>query len=203
VEPRQKQKGDSKMSDQQLILAFFADEAAADAAVKGLKSWDKATETVKLGAIGVLAKDAKGNVKTDKLGKRAGKKGAGVGVVLGIIAAVPTGGLSLLAGTAWGAVGGGIIGSFFHKGLGLSKDDMERIGKALDGGKAAIGLLVNSDEVEAVNAKLAELGGTPEVHEVDEAALQQAAQVADATPEVAPTGDAAGDAPAADATPKE
>lgn len=174
------------MGNQSLVLAFFADEAAADAAVQELKAWDKATDSIKLGAIGIMAKDEKGKVKTDKLGKRAGKKGAGVGVVLGLIAAIPTGGLSLLAGGAWGLLGGGIVGSFFHKGLGVSKEDMERISKELDGGKAAVGLLVEQDEVAEVNAKLAELGGVAEVHEVTEEALDQAQSVAEAAPEVAP-----------------
>ena len=35
-----------------------------------------------------------------------------------------------------GAVVGGILGAFFHKGLRLSKDDLARIGGELDGGKA-------------------------------------------------------------------
>lgn len=186
------------MANDKLILALFADEAAADAAVQELKTWDKATESVKLGAMGVLAKNEKGEVKTDKLGKRAGKKGAGIGVILGILAAIPTGGLSLLAGTAWGAVGGGIIGSFFHKGLGISKEDMERISKELDNGKAAVGLLVKESEVAAVNAKLAELGGKAEVHDVSEEALEQAATVAEAAPEAVPAAEGS-DVPAADA----
>jgi hypothetical protein len=34
------------------------------------KQWDKASEEIKLGAIGVLVKDDKGKIKTHKLGKR-------------------------------------------------------------------------------------------------------------------------------------
>jgi hypothetical protein len=50
------------MSDKQLVLAIFKDEAAADAAVESLKQWDKADDDLKLNAIGVLVLDDKGEV---------------------------------------------------------------------------------------------------------------------------------------------
>ena len=46
------------------MLAFFADEAAADAAVEELKAWDELLYDIKLNAIGVLALDENGKVKT-------------------------------------------------------------------------------------------------------------------------------------------
>ena len=71
------------------------------------------------------------------------------------------------------------VGAFFHKVLGLSKDDLTRIGGELDGGKAAVGILAPPDEAAAVSVKLAELGGVPEAHEVTEEALDQAAAAAE------------------------
>ena len=135
----------------QLVLAFFENEAAADQAVDAVKQWDKASKEIKLGAIGILVKDDKGKIKTHKLGKRK----TGTGAVIFALGAALTGG-ALLAG----AVFGGIVGSFFRKGLGLSKDDLARIGGELDGGKAAVCILAAPDEAAAVSAKLAELGGT-------------------------------------------
>lgn len=174
--------------NKQLVLAFFDTESAADNAVNELKNWDKASKEIKLGAIGVLVKDDKGKIKTQKLGSRH----TGAGVVLGVIAGVLTGGLSLLGG----AVIGGVIGTLMHKGLGMSKEDLARIGGELDGGKAAVGVLAEDAEASAVSAKLAELGGKPETHEVtDEAVQQAAATVAESQPE-AP----AADAPAAPAS---
>jgi hypothetical protein len=82
-----------------------------------------------------------------------------------------------------GAVVGGILGAFFHKGLGLSKDDLARIGGELDGGKAAVGILAKPDEAAGVIAKLAELGGAPETHEVSDEALKQAEVAAESQPE--------------------
>ena len=163
------------MAKKQLVLALFENEAAADAAVKEIKGWDKASKEVKLGAIGVLVKDEKGKIKTHKLGQRK----TGTGAVLFALAAVLTGGASLAAG----AVLGGIVGAFFHKGLGMSKDDLARIGAELDGGKAAVGILAKPDEADGVSAKLAELGGVTETHEVSDEAVEQAQVAAESQPE--------------------
>jgi hypothetical protein len=163
------------MAKKQLVRAFFENEAAADEAVKAIKGWDKASKDVKLGAIGVLVKDEKGKIKTHKLGKRK----TGTGAVVGALAAVLTGGATLVGG----AVVGGILGAFFHKGLGISKEDLARIGSELDGGKAAVGILAESGEVTGVSAKLAELGGAPEIHEVTEEALEQATVAVESMPE--------------------
>ena len=161
------------MAKKQLVLAFFENEDAADAAVDQIKQWDKASKEVKLGAIGVLAKDDKGKIKTHKVGKRK----TGTGAVLGALAAVLSGGLTLVGGV----VVGGIIGAFFHKGLGMSKDDLARFDDELDGGKAAVGILAKADEADGVSAKLAELGGVPETHEVTEEALDQVETAAEET----------------------
>ena len=164
------------MAKKQLVLAFFANEAAANSAVNNIKVWDKASKDVKLGArSGVLVKDDKGKIKTQKLGQ----KKTGTFAVLGALAGVLSGGITVLGG----AVVGGILGAFFHKGLGLSKDDLARIEKELDGGKAAVGILAQSDEAAAVSTKLAELGGKPETHEVSDEALDQAQTATETTTE--------------------
>ncbi len=179
--------------NKQLVLAFFASEGAADTAVNELKSWDKASKEIKLGAIGVLVKDDKGKIKTHKLGSRR----TGLGAVLGVLAAMLTGGASLLAG----AVLGGVVGAFFHKGLGISKEDLARIDSQLDGGKAAVAVLASDDEAAAVTAKLNELGGVSETHAVTEEAVAQAESAVETTPEAqAPEAEApASEAPTAEA----
>src|SRR6476661_10773982 len=77
-----KNQGGQSMSDKQVVLAVFDDEAAADAAVDQVKSWDKATDEVKLSSIGVLVMDDKGKIKTNKMGARSTGKGAGIGLIL-------------------------------------------------------------------------------------------------------------------------
>jgi hypothetical protein len=157
------------MADKQLVLGIFADEAAADTAVESLNAWGKATNGVNLGPVGVLVVDDKGQIKEHKLGARSGKKGAGIGLVLAIIAP-PT----LLAGL----VGGGILGHFHHKGLGLTQEDRERIIAELSGGKAAVGVLVDPVEADVVSIQLKSLGGTAEVHDVSDEALEAVAAAA-------------------------
>jgi len=153
------------LSDKQVIIALYPNEAAADSAVEGLKTWDKANDQVKLTAIGVLALDEKGQVKTEKMGGRSWGKGAGIGLVLGLLTPV---------GMVVGAVGGGLIGALHHKGLGLSEQDRERIAGELKDGKAAVGVLAEPKDSEAIMQKMKEFGGEPEVHYVPEAAMQEA-----------------------------
>jgi uncharacterized membrane protein len=151
---------------QHLVLAFFDTEDAADQAAKALGDWEKATEYMKVDAIGVLVEDEDGKIKEHKLGRRAGKKGMGIGVALGVIAAIPSGGLSLVGGVLGGTAGGGVIGEFFHKGLKMTDEDVARIASELDADHAAVGVLTWDFETDAVVGKLKELGGTPQVHDV-------------------------------------
>jgi hypothetical protein len=158
----------------QLVLAFFTNEDEADYAVNEVKGWDKASKEVKLGAIGVLVKDDKGKIKTHKLGARKGKTGA----ILFGLAGLLSGGMTVLGG----AVLGGILGSLFHKGLGLSEEDLARIDGDLSGGKAAVAILANPDEAELISAKLAELGGVPESHDVSDKVVEEAVAAVEQAP---------------------
>jgi uncharacterized membrane protein len=162
----------------QLVLAIFPNESAADQAAAELKGWEKANEDIKQGAIGVLVKDNNGKIKAHKLGTRETARGAGVGLVLGIIATVLSGGLALLTGIVGGIIVGGIVGSFVHRGLGMSDEDLRLLGEHLNAGKAAVGVLVPADEAAATSAELKKLGGDITTYQVTEEALQQAAEAA-------------------------
>ncbi len=157
------------MAKNQVVLAVFSDEAAADAAVVSLKAWDKASDEVKLTSIGVLVLDDKGELKTHKMGSRSKAKGAGIGLVLAIVA---------LPIAAAGLVGGAAIGAFHHKGLGMTAEDKASIGAQLAEGKAAVGVLANDEEAGAIVGKLAELGGDVTSHEVTDEALEAVAEAA-------------------------
>jgi len=152
------------MAKKQVVLAYFADEAAADAAVESLKAWDKIDDQVKLNAIGVLVLDESGKVKAHKLGRRTVGKGAGIGLLLALI--TPLGLGTVIAGAA--------LGSLHHKGLGLKAEDRERIAAELAGGKAAIGVLVEDFEAPAVTEKLGDLGGIVETVQVTDEAIAEA-----------------------------
>ena len=138
----------------QVVLGFFPDEAAADAAAHTLKQWDYVDDDVKVNAIGVLVLDDAGKIKTHKLGPRTWGKGAGIGVVLAVIAP-PT--------VVAGALAGGALGALHKKGLGIDSAGRDRIADALGNGGAAVGALMDETQVTAVTLKLRELGGEVEV----------------------------------------
>jgi uncharacterized membrane protein len=158
----------------QLILAIFDSEEAADKAAEEIKNWDQASDLIKLGGVGVLVKDKNGKIKQSKLGERQGRKGAGIGMALGIIAAIPTGGLTLAGGAIGGVLGGAAVGSFFHKGFKVSKEDAQRLEQELNAGRAIVGVMALDYEASQVADKLTQLGGKVRTHEVTDEALQAA-----------------------------
>src|SRR5262249_24379678 len=110
-------------------------------------------------AIGVLVLDEHGEVKTEKVGSHSSGKGAGIGVVLGLLGPV---------GLVAGAVGGGLLGLMHHEGLGLTADDRDQIAEQLQGGKAAVGVLAGMEEGLAIEAELSTLGGDVKMYHVTE-----------------------------------
>ena len=152
------------MAEKQLVLAFFTDEPTADAAAQSLKDSGAAGGD----AMGILVLDDSGDLKVDKVGSRSWGAGAGVGACL------------LLLGPAAlgvGIVGGTAAGGLHHKGLKLNDADKARIAADLGAGKAAVGVLAESEDVLVIQSALTGLGGATSSHEVvDEAAVQAAAQ---------------------------
>ena len=162
------------MSDKHLVLGFFADEAAADAAAVTIKE----SGVAKGDAIGVLVLDPSGKLAVDKLGATSVAAGVGVGACLLVLgpAMLGFGVATAVVGGGVGALGGAVGGSMHHKGLKLSDADKARVTADLGAGKAAVGILAHTDQAGAVQAKLTELGGSVSAHEVvDEAAVNAAA----------------------------
>lgn len=167
------------MSDKMLILAFFADEPAAEAAAMSLTS----SEVAESDAIGVLVTDASGKLAIDKVGATSVAAGAGVGAALLVLGPATLGfGLgAAIVGGGVGMAGGALGGAMHHKGLKLSGEDKARIAAELTAGKAAVGVLAHPDQAAAIHAQLTELGGSATAHDVvDEAALQAGAKEAGA-----------------------
>ena len=89
------------MAHKQLVLAIFASESDADAAAEALKRWDDESDDIKLKSTGILVLDEKGNLKTDKVGRRSTGKGAGIGIILAMATPI---------GLAAGLIGGAALG---------------------------------------------------------------------------------------------
>lgn len=147
--------------DRKLVWGLFQNMEGAESAAYAMKGWDKASKDIKLGAIGAVYKNAKGNLKTKKFGSRNIGKGAEVGVVLGVLAAVMPA-VTLVGGLAAGAVGGAAVGMFSKKGLGLSHDELKQISDGIKEDQVVLIALVD-DELEAAGLLdiMARLGGDP------------------------------------------
>ena len=107
------------------------------------------------------------------MGKRSADKGAAIGTVAALVTPV---------GLVAGIVGGGLLGSLHHKNLGLDKADKARLGSELEGGKAAVGVLVHLDEATFMADRLSSMGGTAETHRVSAEAVDEAAKATTANP---------------------
>ena len=155
-----------------VIIGYFPSKEAATEAADQLKAWDKANDDIKLGGIGILTWE-KGKIKTRKVGNRAGGTGAKWGLILGAATGILSGGVTLIGGAAAGVVGGAVAGSLFHKNLGLTDADKERLEQHLQNGGAAVVVMADDHEVEPTKAELASLGGQVEDYEVPEETMEQ------------------------------
>jgi uncharacterized membrane protein len=179
------------------VTAYFDGAAQAEQAAQELLRWDKESDVMRLGAVGVLTKDARGQLETRNLGAPNTGKGTVVGLGLGALAAALSGGLTLLPAAVGGAVGGGLVGSRSRKGLGMSDADLQELGAALDGGRAAVLVICGGHDVETATALLTAAGGTVRrpAAAVSAEALWEASQDAGA-PSTAPARSAGPETPA-------
>ena len=100
------------MSDKQMVLGIFADEAAADAAVDSLKAWDKASPEDHAGVPSASSPPMIAARSRSISWASAARRRSLASAWSWRSVAPPT----LLAGM----VGGGVLGHFHHKGLGLT-----------------------------------------------------------------------------------
>lgn len=182
----------AKDKNDHVVIAIFGSEDDAKQASKALQSWDKANDDIRLGAIGTVSK--KGDKVHTSVGRKTGS-GAKVGAVLGVTAAVLSGGITLVPGLVGGAAAGGVLGTFFKKSTNLSKEEIQQLGNKLDAGKVALIVAVSENEVDATKKQLAGSGGEVESYEVSSEALEEVAQATDAA--AASGGDSASATPSA------
>lgn len=149
--------------NEHVVVALFGDRAAAEAAIERLKKWDKASDDIKLGAIGLLYKED-GEIKST-IGRQGGR-GLRVGALVGVIA----GALSRGNDSADGA-----ISSFFAKSLHLNEAECEALGVELELGKAAVVVTCDEYEVMPTRRTLEKAGGAVKVYEVPTGAVDDAA----------------------------
>ncbi len=166
----------SDNKNENLVIAVFDSKDMAAKAAQALKDWDKANEDIKLGAMSVLTKNEKGKIETTNYGSRKTGKGAKIGVIVGVITAILSGGVTLLGGVIGGTVLGGLGGSLSKYGLGLTEDDLKTLAAEMNEGHAALLVMCDDYEIEATTAELASLGGKTQSKPVSDEAVQQAEQ---------------------------
>ena len=156
-----------------LIIAYFPSADEAQKAADSLRSWDKATDDVKLGGIGIITEDEEGNLKTRKVGARASGTGAKWGTILGAAAGILSGGITLIGGAVVGLAAGSLAGALFHKHIGMEDDDKERLLQHLKDGGAALAVMADDEEVNPTKAELARLEGDVESYAVPDETVEE------------------------------
>ena len=148
------------MADKRLVVATFDTQATAQDAADRLKT----TGLLANDAVAILSLGEDGKLKTHKIGTTSGGKGAAVGLAFGLLGPV---------GIGVGAAGGALLGKLHRKNLGLDDEDRARLVTELQGGKAAVGALVDPVDLVAVESILVGHGGTTESHEFDDDAVRE------------------------------
>ncbi len=144
----------------QLVVAYFPNRGAAEATAEGLKDWDKANDSIKLGAIAILALNPKnGKIEAEEIGERSTRSGALWGTAIGVTVGILTAGIGLIPGLLLGAGGGAAVGALNHKSVGMTDEDQEQIVNHLRDGLVALAVMADDFEVEATMAKMVSLGG--------------------------------------------
>jgi Protein of unknown function (DUF1269) len=143
--------------DRNVVLAYFPSADKADMAANSLKEWDQANDDIKLGGIAILtASDGKVDIR--KVTPRSTGAGAKAGTIVGVVAAVLSGGVTLVGGVLVGVAGGALLGSFRKKGVKLTDADQQKMVAELNTGKAAVVVMVDDNEVEPTQKQLMSYG---------------------------------------------
>ena len=164
-----------------VVIAYYASEGAAETAAAQLKSWDKDDKDLKLGGIAILT-EKDGKLKKHKVGTRDAGKGAAWGTAIGAVAGVLSGGVTLIGGALVGAAAGGAGGALFHKGVGLSDADKTELETKLKGGGAAVVTMAGDADVEAVKTELNGSGGDVDNFKVPDDSAKKLDEAKDVPP---------------------
>ncbi|MCA9951416.1 MAG: DUF1269 domain-containing protein [Anaerolineales bacterium] len=164
--------------DTELVIAYFPSLDAAKAAGNEMKEWDKDLKHFELGAISILSMDANGKLKEDKIGVRSGGKGAKWGVIAGAALGILSGGVTLIGGALIGLAAGGIGGSLIHKKIGMTDEDQAKLEQHLKDGGAALGIMLDPEEMEAVVYELKQLDAEVATYNIPQAVFDEVDRIA-------------------------
>jgi predicted flap endonuclease-1-like 5' DNA nuclease len=135
-----------------------------------------------------------GKLKTHRVGARAAGTGAKWGTILGATgglatgamaaAGILTGGIGLIPGAIAGLAVGAAGGALFHKRIGMTDADRQRIHDHLASGGAALAVMADANEVEPTKAEIAALGGNVEHFVIPEELMAEFEETRQAVEEI-------------------
>jgi len=138
----------------QLIVAAFQDENGAEAALNELKAAKK-EKLVNIKDAAVLRKDVKGELHIKEPSDMTGKKGVGVGGIVGAGLAVLTGGAAIPL-MALGAATGGVAAKV--RDTGFKDERLRKLGAGLKPGSSAIVAVIEHTWVTEAEEEMRKAG---------------------------------------------
>ena len=146
-----------------LIICTFDGDTKADEARAAIQALDQQFDTVKLGNIAILRKDADGKVtfsETEEL--REYTRDTTFGMVLGWLLGAANTLVGAPLGTAAGITSGAALGTEAAavRDVGFPDEALRQLGQQLHAGSSALVTLVQPEHSAPVLAELEKLGGT-------------------------------------------
>jgi hypothetical protein len=152
-----------------VVLGRFESVPPARDAAQAVVKWAADEAEVKLGPVSVISRDEQGELFTENFGRGKRGKGAKVGVGVGALAAVLSGGLTLIPTAIAGALLGGAGGSLARDRVQLTSAELERIWGELEGGRGILVVQCQADDVAAVSGRITASGGHVDAGELEPA----------------------------------
>jgi len=141
------------------LIALFPSQEQADEAAKRLVDWSQTQPKGTLEALAVINRDPQGELETHQYGPNKSRKGLKVGAGVGALAAILSGGLSLIPTAIAGAAMGGLGGALSKTNLNLTDVQLEELWSELESGQAALVLLCDQARQEQVSEQVVAAGG--------------------------------------------
>ena len=137
-----------------VLVAVFGSESNARNALAALETLADA-DTIRVNASAIVTKTPGGGITVSRTEQPAPESTLGataVGVLIGLLA----GGVGLAVGAATGLVVGSMADMFYLK---VGRDFLADVERSLEPGKTALVAQIYEENTEAVDARLADLGG--------------------------------------------
>lgn len=162
----------SQQVTQQLLMAVFTDDEAANKAARAILQTAKERD-VEVNDVAVINHDHDNQIHIKESGEVSGGKGAAVGAVVGGVIGMLAGPLgAVVVGGATGALVGGLTGKFVDSGF--SDKRLKEMAEALDPGSSAVLVVVGEKFAPTAETILAAAGGTIEKEMITTEILRRA-----------------------------